>query len=309
MTTQDNTVLVSLLSGMFAGSFSRLFVHPIDTIKSKVQVSSKFTFLASLRSTLRKEGIKGLYLGAPTVIIGSIPGCVLYFGTYEFSKKHLLSFEVFRKSEFLTYFACGMLAEIVACIVFVPIDVVKERLQVQSNLKTYKYSNDLNAFRTIIKTEGFRGIYKAYGATVMSFGPFSAINFSFFEFFKGFFVKNDAQSYLNRVADNSIAKKEKADLSFSQSLLCSSLSNLIAGFITNPLDLVKLRMQVQRANQGSDKETKYKNMVQGLVVVAKEEGMRGLFRGSMARCGFLVPYGALVFSTLEAVRPIIRDAL
>jgi len=32
-----------------------------------------------------------------------------------------------------------------------------------------------------MRTEGLRGIYKAYAATVLSFGPFSALYFMFYE--------------------------------------------------------------------------------------------------------------------------------
>ncbi len=42
-------------------------------------------------------------------------------------------------------------------------------------------------------------MYKAYGATVLSFGPFSALYFMFYEQIKGFFVKNDVSKYLNKV--------------------------------------------------------------------------------------------------------------
>lgn len=77
-----------------------------------------------------------------------------------------------------------MFAEAVACSIFVPVDVVKERRQVQANLGTFKYKNDLDAIRQIIRTEGTRGIYRAYGATVMSFGPFSALYFLFYEMLK-----------------------------------------------------------------------------------------------------------------------------
>ena len=38
-----------------------------------------------------------------------------------------------------------MFAEAVACSIFVPVDVVKERRQVQANLGTYKYMNDVDA--------------------------------------------------------------------------------------------------------------------------------------------------------------------
>jgi hypothetical protein len=71
---------------------------------------------------------------------------------------------------------------VLSCAAFVPVDVVKERLQVQSSYKSaFQYSGTIDAFRTIIKQEGLRGLYKGYGATLFSFGPFSAIYFMLYE--------------------------------------------------------------------------------------------------------------------------------
>ena len=84
-----------------------------------------------------------------------------------------------------------MFAEAVACMVFVPVDVIKERRQVMTNLKAYEYKSDRDAIRQIMRHEGVRGLYKAYWATVMSFGPFSALYFMFYETAKGFVVNND----------------------------------------------------------------------------------------------------------------------
>lgn len=66
-------------------------------------------------------------------------------------------------------------------------------------MKAYKYNNDIDAIRKVLKTEGVRGLYRAYGATVMSFGPFSAFYFLFYEKMKGLFVKNDPEYYLKKV--------------------------------------------------------------------------------------------------------------
>lgn len=77
-----------------------------------------------------------------------------------------------------------MLAETVSCILWLPIDVIKERMQVQSNLKIFDYKNTLDAISKIIKSEGVVGLYRAYGATIASFGPFSAFYFMFYEKFK-----------------------------------------------------------------------------------------------------------------------------
>ena len=55
-----------------------------------------------------------------------------------------------------------------------------------------------------------RGIYKAYGATVMSFGPFSALYFMFYEYFKGMIVLNDPKHYLDKAKQSTDAGKEAA---------------------------------------------------------------------------------------------------
>ena len=82
----------------------------------------------------------------------------------------------------------GMVAEAISCVVFVPVDVVKERLQVQSplsssdpNHKIISYRNSFDALIKISDSEGLRGLYKGYSATLLSYGPYSAIYFMLYE--------------------------------------------------------------------------------------------------------------------------------
>lgn len=60
-------------------------------------------------------------------------------------------------------------------------------------MKAYEYKSDLDAIRQIKMTEGVRGLYRAYAATVLSFGPFSALYFMFYEQAKGLIVNNDPE--------------------------------------------------------------------------------------------------------------------
>jgi len=309
----DKSVLISMLSGLFSISVAKLITHPMDTLKSKIQVDFSNTKILNVyRSTIKSEGFKGLYSGLPVSVFGSLPASVLYFGSYEWAKKNLLSFRNFSNGEFFMYFIGGMFAETVACLIYVPVDVIKERRQVQSNLKTFQYKSDFDAFLTILKQEKIGGLYKAYGATVLSFGPMSAFYFMFYEYFKGFFVRNDAKTYIQRVKKEDIEKLKgyKLDISFKQSLLCSAISGGLASFITNPLDLVKLRMQVQR---GSEKYTStkvtYNNLIHGLVLIYKTEGVSGLYKGSVARVLYHTPTGALSMSFLELTKPYVRKFL
>ena len=41
----------------------------------------------------------------------------------------------------------GIFAETISCIIFVPVDVIKERRQVQANMHSYEYKGDVDAFR------------------------------------------------------------------------------------------------------------------------------------------------------------------
>lgn len=85
-----------------------------------------------------------------------------------------------------------MAAEAACCTVFVPVDVVKERLQIQSNQQsTTHYKGSLDAFRMILRREGLRGIYKGYWATLLSYGPFSALYFLLFEEVSALLPHND----------------------------------------------------------------------------------------------------------------------
>ena len=102
-------------------------------MKAKLQVQTKATVPSGsviqsiVRDTLKSEGVGGLYRGFAVSIIGSIPAAGLYFGSYEFFKSNVLEHSFFSDRPFLAYLSGGMFAESVACILFVPVDVIKER--------------------------------------------------------------------------------------------------------------------------------------------------------------------------------------
>ena len=211
-------------------------MHPVDTLKAKLQVKSfqkerpasfgdmmsrgaivralqrNSLILQVARETVSKESVGGLYRGFAIHVLGSVPAGFLYFGSYEFFKRHSLKYQYLQTHPFISYLLGGLFAETVACTIFVPVDVIKERRQVQSNLKTFAYRSDLDAIRQVLHSEGVRGLYRAYAATVMSFGPFSAFYFLFYEKLKGLFVSNDVHTYLRKVE-----RRDAASLKASQS--------------------------------------------------------------------------------------------
>ena len=85
-----------------------------------------------------------------------------------------------------------MMAESVSCLLWVPIDVIKERQQVMSVFNTYNYRNSADALRQILAKEGVRGIYRAYGATILTFGPFTGVSMALYDKLK-YWLKVDTK--------------------------------------------------------------------------------------------------------------------
>jgi hypothetical protein len=133
---------------MLASSLGKAILHPIDTVKAKIQVkhidshistdgSNQSVIRRVLSETIQKDGVGGLYRGISISITGSIPAGALYFGSYEFFKSQTLKNKWLSEHPFVSYLCGGMFAEAIACALFVPVDVIKERRQVQSNLGSY----------------------------------------------------------------------------------------------------------------------------------------------------------------------------
>jgi len=80
-----------------------------------------------------------------------------------------------------------------------------------------------------------------------------------------------------------------------------------AAWITSPLDMAKLRLQVQRS---TDLMFGYKHMVHGLGLIREKEGLLGLWKGAGARVAFVAPYSAVIICTYDSIKLFLaRDRL
>src|SRR6266480_3432166 len=82
------------------GTIGDMLMHSLDTVKTRQQgdphMPPKYTTMGSSYYTiLRQEGIRrGLYGGVTPALIGSFSGTVIFFGTYEWSKRMMLDIGV-----------------------------------------------------------------------------------------------------------------------------------------------------------------------------------------------------------------------
>jgi hypothetical protein len=349
----NSPLFYNLLGSGTAGIISRLCTHPLDTAKAQMQAggSNASNNLNSsydaIIKTYGREGVRGLYRGFGAIVVGGTPGTMIYLCGYDWCK-HSLSSVAYGHSghndannkgsstqtgNFVIHFVSGMLAEIVACVVYVPVDVIKERLQVQSlaiaqnpnNTCTYPntktnhlmYKGSWDALVKITKTEGFAGIYRGYGATLASFGPFSALYFVFYEQLKDWAKLYDGE-YQSRQSKSAVL--EDGDLSFPFLIGCSCGAGALASFLTSPLDMAKLRLQLQRGGKTAANNTGtvvnntkqfvyYNGMLDCFTKIYGESGVRGLFRGAGARVLHWAPAMTITMTCYEKCRAFYCHAL
>jgi len=97
-----------MIAGGIGGTTGDLLMHSLDTVKTRQQGDPHFppkysTMWSSYSTIFRQEGVRrGLYGGWVPAMLGSFPGTIIFFGTYEYSKRHMIDFGVRPQVAYLT---------------------------------------------------------------------------------------------------------------------------------------------------------------------------------------------------------------
>ncbi|KAG0269293.1 hypothetical protein BGZ95_002135 [Linnemannia exigua] len=145
---QDSYVAISnLLASSSAALCSRLCTHPLDTLKTRIQVSNSSqglipTFVELVRA-------RSLYRGLPIALALSVPGLSVYLTTYDIAK-HRLSrqFHSFGTDTVQNHMMSGMIAEVCSGLFWTPMEILKSKQQVE-NMSSGVYSTSAGAGKSV----------------------------------------------------------------------------------------------------------------------------------------------------------------
>jgi len=151
-----------------------------------------------------------------------------------------------------------------------PLDVLKTRLQTNVALRQNLFAN----IRHIVRMEGARGLYRGLVPTLGSVVPSISIYFTLYNSIKG-----------NLGCPSGDPLRDVATQSFAAGLASSATAA-----ITNPLWLVKTRLQTQPIFKNQPRAAL--GTLQTVRAIVREEGVRGLYKGLGA--SFLASTQAMV---------------
>ena len=130
-------------------------------------------------------------------------------------------------------------------------------------------SETLSILGSIQKNEGFRGLFRGLGANLVGVVPARAINFYVYGNTKRIYGQ-----YLN---------PEERENVWSVHLLAAATAGIATGTATNPIWVVKTRLQLDKnAAQSHGSQRQYRNSIDCIRQTVRGEGIRGLYRGLSA---------------------------
>lgn len=263
---------VALIAGAAAGVSVDISLFPLDTIKTRLQSEHGF---------LKSGGFRGIYSGILSVTIGSAPTAALFFCTYE-TVKNVASKVCKDKSSPFIHMTGASFGEVAACLIRVPVEVVKQRAQAFPEMSSHKI------FKSTLQSEGIRGFYRGYISTVVREVPFSFLQFPMWEFFK-----------------ISWSNKQGRPVDPWQSSICGAFSGALASGITTPLDVAKTRIMLAEKNHVLASGS----IPQALKSIYLERGIKGLFSGMVPRVMWISIGGAVFLGVYDKVKVNINGHL
>ncbi|KAI9790457.1 MAG: mitochondrial aspartate-glutamate transporter agc1 [Peltula sp. TS41687] len=181
------------------------------------------------------------------------------------------------------HFGLGSIAGAFGAFIVYPIDLVKTRMQNQRSQRVGErlYTNSIDCARKVIKNEGFRGLYSGVLPQLIGVAPEKAIKLTVNDLVRGMFTD-----------------KQTGQIWWPHELLAGGSAGACQVVFTNPLEIVKIRLQVQ----GEVSKTVEGTPRRSAMWIVRNLGLVGLYKGASACLLRDVPFSAIYFPTYNHLK-------
>mmetsp|Transcript_9558 Transcript_9558/g.32991 ORF Transcript_9558/g.32991 Transcript_9558/m.32991 type:complete len:348 (+) Transcript_9558:302-1345(+) len=222
---------------------------------------------------------------------------------------------------------CG--AGVATTVILHPIELVKVRLQAQdtkagksgpaarggkpstsssSSSALPRYRGTQDALRSIVRVEGWRGLYAGLAPSVLGSGVAWGLYFMAYNAFKGQFRSEPGVG----IGSSSSGPVRHVPLSPLQNLVCAAEAGAMVTLMTNPIWVLKTRLQLQlgggmkASGAAGVAADRYAGMTSAVRSIWRKEGFAGFYRGVWPSL-LLVMQGSVQLMAYEALTAASRD--
>ncbi|KAK3906420.1 mitochondrial carrier domain-containing protein [Staphylotrichum tortipilum] len=312
--------LVETVAGLSAGSMATLIVHPLDIVKTRMQLhrtslasssSSPPTTVSLIRNLSRTDRpLAALYRGLTPNLLGNATSWASFFffkSRVERAIAHLRAASAQRNNlptphgEDLTaaqearlerklltpadFFAASLAAGALTQLITNPIWVLKTRMLASDSSAAGAYPSMWAGAARLMREEGLWGFYRGLGVGMLAVSH-GAVQFAVYDPARRMYLARKAR----KEGDAVVVTNEAT-------VVLSTVSKLVAGAATYPLQVLRSRLQ------NYDAEQQFGKGVSGVVrKLWREEGIRGFYRGVMPGVVRVLPATWVTFLVYENVK-------
>lgn len=274
----------------------RVIVYPANLVKTRLQVQKGSSVYRGSYDAYYKvykaEGLRGFYRGFHVFAWGVLFGQA-YITTYEYTKHHCSHL-----NPFLQGLIPGAVASVAGQTLSVPADVITQRLQIQGMAKpkdltsvqhnvseksiglgTIKKRSVFDVCRKIVKYDGVSGFYRGFMISLMCQVPTSAVWWASY---------NSLLETVGLYAEPDRSGRHPMHVQG----ICGILSGASSAVFTNPLDVIRTRIQVGGSRSVRSVTEK----------LWREEGIKMLYKGLSARITAMSSNSCLIILGYETVK-------
>ncbi|CAG9999721.1 unnamed protein product [Clonostachys byssicola] len=281
---------VESIAGLSAGAVSTLVVHPLDIVKTRMQLQQRNVPPAERPSmwglvrsmTNHHNPLAALYRGLTPNLIGNASSWASFF-FFKARVERALKFWRGRDSPTAAdYLISPAVAGAVTTVLTNPIWVIKTRMLSSDRGAEGAYPSTAAGFRAILRSEGVRGFYRGLGVSLIGVSH-GAVQFAVYEPAKRMYVAS--------------RDDPGAPIRTEATMLISGGAKLVASAVTYPYQVLRSRLQNYQS------EERFGQGFRGVVRKTwREEGVRGFYRGLVPGVIRVMPATWVTFLVYENVK-------
>lgn len=258
------SLFLNFLTGGLSGMCATTIIQPIDMVKVRIQLRGesrgKTSPLDVAKEIYHQGGMKGFYQGLDSALLRQAVYASLRIGIYYTLNDKFANKETGEATP-ATRAINSLLAGAIGSAIANPCDLALVRMQSDQTLpeaQRRNYRNVFHAFQSIIKDEGFLGMYRGCSPTVARAMSLNLSMLFTFDIFKKELEKSMGKGH-------------------STTFAATFCSGIFVAVCSLPFDNMKTKLQKQTKDENG--KYMYDNLRDCLRKTTQREGMTGLWTG------------------------------